>query len=401
MWLYFMHAIIRLAGSFAFVLTFFMLICFLYGAYSFFRLKRTNLLDTIILVFMTYIFLNTIAIDYPHHINFLVFAFFFQVCPFMCYFIARTNDLEFETVLKKMVVPITIIMVLGVYFHLAQPEWYTALKWTVIYNRYGSQHITDNHVIEHMRLSSIFDSSYYVAYATFFFSTYLLYALTFKALQSNKQVLYVALLILCVVVLIFANHRSTILGFIIAYLFCFVKGKNKAIRRYFVLGACVIAVIFIVIVFSSEEYLNYITMRFEGVTTKEGFQDRFDHTGGEQNLFTLFGEGFGRYSIRAREYDGWALIDSQYQNILGELGIVGLTLFVIILVITAVEAFINSNRVGLEFCVFLFYVVTFLGASALVIDSEYSFIFWYALGKINQKSSYSTQKAPLALKSVV
>ena len=395
MWLYVMHAIIKLAGGFAFVLTFFMLLCFLYGAYSFLKLRKTNLLDIIILVFLMYIFLNAIAIDYPHHLNFLVFAFFFQLCPLMCYFIARTYELELETVLKKMLVPITIIMALGVYFHLAQPEWYTAAKWAVMHERYGTAYITEDQIQEHMRLTSIFNSSYYVAYATFFFSSYLLYALTFNTLKTSKKAIYLVLLLLCVVVLIFANHRSTILGFVITYLFCFLKSKNKALRRYMFLGAMLIVTIFIVIIFSSEEYLNYIIMRFQGVTTEEGFQNRFDHTGGEQDLLSLFGGGFGRYSIRAREYGGWSLIDSQYQNVLGELGMVGFALFVIILIITAIKALINSNKLGLELCVFSFFVAAFLGASALTIDSEYSFIFWYALGKISQKSSITVRKKSL------
>ena len=401
MWLYVIHAIIHLAGSYAFIISIFMLLCFVFGCLGLFQIKRTNSLDVMVIVFLMMIALNTIAIDYPNHLNFLIFAFVFQICPLMCYFTARTNNVELELVLNKMLVPITIIMVLGIYFHLAQPEWYTAIKWAVMYDRYGTNYITDNQVIEHMRLTSIFNSSYYVAYATFFFSSYLLYALTFRTLSFNQKLLYVGLLVLCVFVLIFANHRSTILGFVVTYLFCFVKGRNKQMRRYMLLGAGVIAIIAIVIIFSSEEYTNYILMRFQGVSTKEGFQERFDHTGGEQDLLTMFGHGFGRFSIRAREYGGWSLIDSQYQNILGELGFVGITIFILILLIASIKAINNLKVVGLEFCVFLFFVVAFLGASALTIDSEYSFIFWYTLGKISQKSSFRTQSVPLAINRTV
>lgn len=401
MWLYILHAIVHLTGAYAFVLTFFMLLCFLGGVFSFPRLRCYNSLDLLVLAFVIYIFLNTIAIDYPNHLEFLIFAFFFQFCPLLCYFIARTNDLELETIFKKMMVPITIIMVLGLYFHLAQPEWYSAAKWAVLYDRYGA-YMTEDQIQEHMRLTSIFNSSYYVAYATFFYSAYLLYALTFKELNKGTKFLYMSLLLLSVVVLLFANHRSTILGFLITYLYCFLKGKNKVMRSYMIFGALLIAAITVVIIFSSEEYLHYITMRFEGVTTEEGFEGRFEHTRGEQDILSVFGGGYGRYSIRAREYGGWSLIDSQYQNVLGELGIVGLIFFILILFVASYKGVHYNKRLRLELCVFLFFVPAFLGASALTIDSEYSFIFWYVLGKISLKSSHKSFKvAPLALKAAV
>lgn len=401
MWLYVIHAVINLSGSFAFILSLFMLLCFASGLLGLLQMKHFNSLDIIVFVFLMIIAFNIIAVDYPHHLKFLIFAFVFQICPMMCYFTARTNEIELELVLKKMLIPITFIMILGVYLHLAQPEWYTSIKWSLMYDRYGTNYITENQVIEHMRLTSIFNSSYYVAYATFFFSSYLLYALSFGCLDLKRKTLYIGLLLICVLVLFYANHRSTILGFIVTYVFCFIKGSNKAIRRYMIVGVGVIAAIVVIILFSSEDYSNYISMRFQEVSTKSGFQERFDHTGGELDLLSFMGQGFGRYSIRAREYGGWALIDSQYQNILGELGIVGIIVFLLILIVALVKAFNNSRKVGLELCVFLFFVIAFLGASALTIDSEYSFIFWYALGRISKKSSHITRKIPLTTENAI
>jgi len=401
MWLYIISALGNLSGHFIPVLQFFMIVCFVYGAIQFTRIKRINALDGIVLFYFAYAIVNAVLIDYPNHFRFLVQAFVFQVCPLMCYFIARNNELDLEYILKKMLVPLTIVMVIGVYCHLVQPAWYSALKWVSIYEKYGTGYVNDYSVIEQMRLTSIFNSSYYVAFATLFFSVYLLYALSFRALKTRVKLLYISLLVLSVVVMIFANHRATLLGFMIAYLFCFVRGKNKAMRGYLVIGAGVIAVIFITIMFSSEEYASYITARFQSVTTQAGIEDRLEHTGGEQNLLSLFGDGYGHHSLRAREYGSWALIDSQYQKELGELGVFGFILFILMLLITALKAIDKRNDAGLELCIFLFFVEAFIGASALAIDSEYSFIFWYALGKISQKSSERKRNARLAEANIV
>jgi len=369
----------------------------MYGAIQFTRIKRINALDGIVLIYFTYAIVNAVLIDYPNHFHFLVQAFIFQVCPLMCYFIARNNELDMDYILKKMLVPLTIVMVIGVYCHLAQPAWYSALRWASVYDKYGTGYVADYSVIEQMRLTSIFNSSYYVAFSTFFFSVYLLYSLNFNYLKTREKLLYAALLVLCVVVMIFANHRTTLLGFMIAYLFCFVRGKNKTMRGYLLIGAGIIAVIFITIMFSSEEYAGYITMRFQSVSTQAGIEERLEHTGGEQNLLSLFGDGYGHHSLRAREYGSWALIDSQYQKELGELGIVGFSFFIIMLLITALKAVDKRNNAGLELCIFLFFVEAFIGASALAVDSEYSFIFWYALGKISQKSSERKRNAMLGV----
>jgi len=385
MWLYFVVGIINLVGFFVPLLQFFMIVCFLYGVQQFSKIKKINELDTMIIIYFTYIIINSIVIDYPNHLKFLVQAFIFQICPLMCYFIGRTNELSVEAILKKMLVPLTIAMVLGVYFHLEQPGWYNAMKWTTIYDRYGNN-ITDYGVIEHMRLSSIWNSSYYIGFATLFFSVYLLYAISFRPLKQKEKLLYVALIVLSVFVLIYANHRTTILGFIIAYLYCFIRGRNKSIHLYFLLGGVIIAFIFVTIMLSSSEYTEYISLRFQSVTTEGGIQERLEHTGGEQVLNTVLGNGYGRYSLRAREYGGWAIIDSEYQKQLGELGVIGFTLFVVILLIGLAKSVNKRNDAGLELCIMLFYVEAFIGASALSVDSEYSFIFWYVLGKISQKS---------------
>lgn len=387
MWLYFIVGVGRLFGVYIPLLQLFMVVCFMYGATNFFVLKKINALDIMMFIYVAYIIINSIVIDYPHHLRFLIQAFIFQLCPLMCYFIARSNDITMESILKKMLVPITIAMVLGVYFHFTQPTWYTAIKWNTIYERYG-EYVSDYNVIEHMRLTSIWNSSYYIAYATLFFSVYLLYSLSFNKLNSKKRHLIYLLLILCVVVLIYANHRATILGFIIAYIYCFLQGKNKNMRIKMLFGAGLIALITINIIFSSPEYFDYISQRYTSVTTEEGLQERLEHTGGEQELFSLFGHGYGRHSLRAREYGWWAIIDSEYQKQLGELGIIGFSMFVIILLFAIRSAFIQRDLKGLELCILLFYIETFLGASALSVDSEYSFIFWYVLGKINQKKAY-------------
>ena len=384
--LYVIMGLAVLAGRFVPVMQLLMISSFLYGVYMLTEIKKINSIDFLILVYFGYIIINIIGIDYPHHLRFIVQAFIFQICPLMCYFIARSNNLELSTVFNKMTIPIVFAMIVGLYCQISQPDWYSSIKWERIYDQYGAN-ADSNSVFEQTRLSSIWLSSYYIAFASLFFSTYLLIELSFKELEQRKKIIYIILLLLSVIILFYANHRTTLLGFVISFLYCFAYGNNKNVKFYLAIAGIVIVVIVALIIFSSPEYLEFITMRFENVTTEEGIVSRLELTGGGQDLTTIFGNGYGRYSLRAREYGGWAIIDSEYQKHLGELGIVGFSLFILILINGLYNAVRLRKYAGLELCIFLFYLEAFIGASALSVDSEYSFIFWYALGKISKKST--------------
>jgi len=385
MWIYIIYGVTNLMGGYAFVYQSFMLTSLGYGFLLMFKIKNANILDACIFIYFLYFIFNALLIDYPRHETFLVYALVYQFSPFMFYFIARSNELELEVVLKKMMIPITIAMVFGLYCYITEPEWYMAIKWAWINDVYG-QYVTDRNVIEKMRLTSFWDSSYYMAFSTLFYSAYLMFSLVFKDLQRRRRILYYILLGICVLVLTFGQHRVCLFAFVLIYVFCIIKVRDIKRRTVLLIGAGIIGTVFIILVSTSPEYYEYVMSRLQSATSEEGINERFEHTGGGQDLLSLFGDGYGSHSLRARDFNGWAIIDNQYQNVLGELGIVGFVLFVLILLISTALGLIGRRKTRMELFILFFYLVAFFGSSPLIVVSEYSFLFWYTLGKISQKS---------------
>ena len=108
---------------------------------------------------------------------------------------------------------------------------------------------------------------------------------------------------------------------------------------------------------------------------------RLKHTAnnGQIILSSIFGKGFAYYSMQVRTLDRFALVDSEYQKHLAELGIVGFFILFSIIRKTLSRCMkINGNH--LPKVIFLFYLLAAIGASVLSNESQYPFIFWFSIG---------------------
>ena len=111
----------------------------------------------------------------------------------------------------------------------------------------------------------------------------------------------------------------------------------------------------------------------------------------------LFGGGIGSCEMFAEDYSNTGIYDGLYFNILGELGIVGVSLFLVIIV----KALIRGLR-SIRDCfipLFIVFAIAFIGiGTTLIYYPQIMPIFWFSLGrlllvdyrKISQKTSSIT-----------
>ena len=155
-------------------------------------------------------------------------------------------------------------------------------------------------------------------------------------------------------------------------------------RFYMILFASFLVVVVIFIFVNNPEMFDYVMKRVMEVSESSGFEDRLEHTGGGNiDLFSLFGNGYGRYSMRARDYGAWAIIDSEYQKHLAELGVIGFLMLVFMLA-SGFLVSISKRSLLVNTLILGFYIVTFVGASALSASLEFPFVFWLVLGEISR-----------------
>lgn len=111
----------------------------------------------------------------------------------------------------------------------------------------------------------------------------------------------------------------------------------------------------------------------------DSMSNRFEHTAGGIESYTLLGDGLGRYGYLAREYGKWAIVDNQFQCHLAELGYIGFTLLLFILFFTLKKC-IRQKSLLIENSIFAFFCVAMLGASVLSNHHQFNYLFWYIVG---------------------
>lgn len=369
----------------------FQLLMFAGFLYSFMLIPKYRIrsyLDLSTICYIIYIFLNAIAIQYPHRLEMWKTELFYSILPITFYFIFKTTDINFEHYIKKMFVPMTIVMVIGIILYVYNPPWYSALKYAQLFESYGytENHVPDKILREAFRLSSIWNTPYVIGYANSFFIIYLLKQLLTGNLYGRDKKIHILLFLLSFLVLILAGFKSLLLSFVLSvFIFLmFMRDHKKQLKL--LIGSFIFLLLTVFIIACVDaEYYDFFIERFLSTISKEGMSERLNHTGGGIQLNSVFGAGLGKYGMAAKDFNGWFIQDSQYQKVLAELGIVGFTIFICVLLSAVISAW--STKSLLPMCVVITYMVSFIGSSSISAETTFPFIFWSALGVISKNSA--------------
>lgn len=335
--------------------------------------------DILVIIYLFYMLLNGVIIDYNHHWDFLYRALLSHVFPVMCYFLARYTQIDIGKYLDRMKYPILFAMICGIAFYFLRPSWYVAMKETQI-----REYATEMSISGVYRLSSFWGHPYVLGYATFLYCVFVTNKLITGINNKKDRYFYVFAAFLCVVVLLLAQLRVTIVVYALSviYMILFSKRESlaKKIQKVLKLIFCIILFAFIFIQFASDS-IDYINNHMLNLTENNSMSDRFEHTAGGVNSFSLFGDGLGRYGYPARDYGMWAIVDHEFQCHVAELGYLGVSLLLCIIFFTTIRCFRKPNFT-VENSIITFFFVAMLGASVLSNSHQYNYIFWYTLGLV-------------------
>lgn len=400
MWLYIIMGLLSWVGIYPMTFQILMLAGVLYCVVLIPKYKISNFIDLFVILYIVYIFLNAIGSDYPHKYELLRNELIFSAFPVSFYFIAKSTGEGIEKYLKKMIVPMTVVMVIGIILYIVNPPWYSALKYAQLLDSYGYTEATVPERMEReaFRLSSIWNTAYVIGYANGVFILFLLNKIVSGVREKKERRITYALFVLSFVVMILAGFKSLLLAFAVS-IFIFIaliRERKKRIGLIFGAGAIVL-IAAITIISIDSEYYNFFIQRFQDAMSEEGMSYRLEHTGGGIELNSLFGAGFGHYGMAAKNFNGWFIQDSQYQKTLAELGVFGFTIFVLLLLTSGFSA-LKRNTI-LELCILATYMISFVGSSSISAETTFPFIFWYVLGCISYKSS-SKSKINHQLKTI-
>lgn len=337
--------------------------------------------DILIYLYLFYILLNSILIDYQYHVQFFYSAFFAQVIPIFFYFIGRGTFFNSSEVFSKMKWPLLLAVVVGFYCFFMPPSWYWQMKMEQLPDNTYSNMVMS----EVFRLSSFWGHPYQLGYALILYICWFYFFILNAAHSKTKNLMYSMYAFILLICLLLAQLRVTIAFSVLAFVYVafMVKRKNLIKMMPVILCFCIIVVIALLFFLNNldSNVSDYISQHLLMLGDKDSYSDRFEHTAGGIIDFSLFGDGFGRYGFEAREHGNWALVDNEYQRHIAELGFLGITILAIILVLTFFNSFLKKECV-IETLVFLFFLIAMIGASALSNEHQYNFIFWFCVGRI-------------------
>ena len=342
-------------------------------------------IDYVVLFYIVWMALNGLsANNYSYKMQAYYKAMIGGFSYALFYYWGRYSHFKLTDIFKNMLYPLLLCMLTGLYFFISPPAWYLAMKYNQLNDTGDTMHYE-----EIFRLSSFWGHPYHICYSITLFSIYLQYKLLSG--KTKNKAIDIALLTLCAVVLFCGQLRVCIIFFLASFLLMMLLNKGKYFKsKLLYIYIAVFAVLFLFAISSLSNKINfeYVNTHMSLLTDEESMEGRLEGTAGLIKTYSLEGEGFGKYQLIARQYKKYAIIDNQYANTLAELGYLGLSLLVLIILLSLYRMF-THQKYYIEICVVLFYFVNWFGASSLINSSQYAFIFWFCLGRLWSDSNYT------------
>lgn len=338
--------------------------------------------DIIVLLMFVWIVVTWIFNDYgdANKMMLIIRCLMSQVCFMLFYYIGKqTKGYIFFDDIQK---PLLVCCILGLYFFFLPPSWYTA---KLIESMFQNANIGAHDLLESMRLRSVFSSPYQMSYMSCIFSMFIIH----KSMLSQKIKLssffFVCLLI---VVMLLAMQRTPLLAFGISLSFAYylyIKSHNiwLSIYHFCILLFLLIFVGYLFFLMIDTDQLEFLISKFDSVQNESGDLVSRRLTVVESD-FGILGNGAGRYAIHAMKYGSkFEIRDSEFLKYLIEQGYIGISLFILLVVVCLMKCIRYLKNLSFEFCILILLLISMIGANPLTTADKHGFIFWYVIGQIS------------------
>lgn len=328
---------------------------------------------------------------YPIKLYFFDIAFY--IVPMLWAYVGMKYTDEYDKFLLYTYWAIIAAFVIGLYLYIVTPSWYKEAM-EINYNSkwYKAGVNADfDYLVQNIRFSSFFMSSYAVQYYGLLSLPMSLYYLLISKKKSLTLCFYVnTLLTLCVIIL--SMQRAAIASsMLILFIFIYYDRKHK--KKLRLLFFTLIAVVFIVgTYFATTDLGERILARFSQINVKDTFSEA--RTSQNKDLLEVWdnfilGNGLGTGGNEARKMGFPAVTDSNYVKILVEQGVIGMFLFLSLIIKTIRRLTRNFKYLAAEGMFVVSVFIAMIGSNSLMF-SLYIPPFWFAIGRIwnNENLTY-------------
>ena len=195
-------------------------------------------------------------------------------------------------------------------------------------------------------------------------------------------------MVICIIATVFTFRRgsmgSLFIAFIVLHFIAFIK-FNFIKKRYFIVEIVFIIFIYHFFLSGYNFFIENLIERSSMISEAVG-ERSFTWNVAFQDWSFIFGKGLGSIGHKAIGFSKVLIADGNYFKMIGEIGIIGFSIFLLILLISFWKGIIDfKNRfleLGIVFCICLIGV----GSNIFTFQSIAP-IFWFAIGRLASSNS--------------
>lgn len=361
------------------------------GLFSLNHIKYHKTFKTLMIIWIIYIVLSGFFAGLP--IRYFTEEFKRFMAP--TFFVFVGMYCRSDKIYKTFLFSIFFSVVLGFLLYIIQPSWYLSFLVDCFNNLWYTDTAENaNSVMESaFRFQSFFADSYAISY----FVTFSLCIILCDIYRNKKIVttkwLQLAILLTLVIGVFLSGFRVAIAYMFLLFVWMSVYGKftnnpnSKIFTRVFIAGLVILILLFVLL--SDNMYFSYIVENvfgrfsdFSYETAMEGSRNTQQEKVLESWQNIIFGDGSGSKGAQAR-IDGLpAITDGGYVKMLVENGLVGTSLFFMIMLTTIKRGLKYLHYFMMELLIIAYVLISMLGANSLAMHWCFVIMFWFAVGRI-------------------
>lgn len=343
------------------------------------------------LLWILYILISGLTADLPA--RYMAEEFKRFIAPTLFVYVGMYS--KKDDIYKYYLYSIFVSVVVGFVLLIQQPAWYINFLIECFNNTWYADSSEDASSIMEtaFRFQSFFVDSYAISYFVSFALCIVLCDIykTNSILKSQKiKLLY---LIVFVVAIILSGFRVAMAYMLLAFLWMLAYGiVTKNPHKKIFVGAVIAFFAFVLAIFvflSDNEYFSFLKENLTERLSDMSFENAMEGSRNAQKEKVLeswqdiiFGDGTSSKGAQARIDELPAITDGGYVKMLVENGIVGVSIFAMIILITIRKCLANLRYYMVELLIIGYVLVSMLGANSLAMHWCFVILFWFAVGRV-------------------
>lgn len=362
------------------------------GFWSFGRIHKAKYFRGLFLVWFIYILVSCLTAGLP--LSFVTEEFKRFIAPSLFVFVGMSC--KEDKIYKSFLYATVVSIVVGFILLALRPSWYVAFLVNVFNNQwYSSSAESASSIMETaFRFQSFFSDCYAISYFGSFSMCIILCDIYKKNRIINKTWLQVIMMGVLFIAIIMSGFRVAIVYVLLSFMWMMIYGTyTKNHKKKVFIGALVaIVVLVLILLLTDNEYVVYLRERLVERFSDLSYESAMEGSRNTQQEKVLeswenviFGDGTGSHGAQARIEGLPAITDGGYVKMLVENGLVGISLFALIMLSTLKMGIRHMKYYMVELLIIGYVLLSLLGANSLAMDWSYSLLFWFSVGRIWNK----------------